>query len=95
MLLAAALALPTLAVGASPFDPGPHAVATFELGTRRDPLAHLAPWHVAVTTPTQANATTNATDGAADRAAPSASAVPPLPVYVFVTGFAGEEPSVR
>lgn len=65
---------------ASPFDPGPYTTASYELGTRLNPLPSLSPWHALVTVPLK-NETA------------SAEAVAHLPVFVFVTGFAGEEPA--
>lgn len=68
------------ALGASPFDRGSYLTAVYELGAQRSPLAELAPWHAFVTIPL--NSTGEAMTGRTT-----------APVYLFVSGFGGEEPA--
>ena len=65
-----------------PFDRGPYQTAVYELGTQRNPLAELAPWHAFVTIPL--NSISHEATAVGDTAAP---------VYLFVSGFGGEEPA--
>jgi hypothetical protein len=65
-----------------PFDPGAHAVGSFDVGSIKHPNVSLVPWHACVLFPRPlvAAVSNDASDGNATS----------LPVLVFVTGFAGQ-----
>jgi hypothetical protein len=75
---------------ASPFDRGPYQTDVYELGTQKSPITSFAPWHAFVTIPLNS---TQKTAAAAPKEHCSSLVYCAAPVYVFVSGFGGEEPA--